>query len=319
MTPTPEAPNRTFKPAILVGASVRTMMEGWLGARVEAVHSKAVYIWGSDSDVLWLSPPGSQPHWRSVIVPSGLNAIQEGMEVTFVAGCLHIGEALAIQISGVPVWEPQMPMPERALPPDEIREAALRVFRRVAVEAPSDGLGQMIVDLVSDPAFGERRSLESSSSLVSASKSVVAAAVQSRGSDRVFTDMLYAARSLIGLGPGLTPSGDDFVGGLLFAVRSMESVAPESSLWRQADVLDLLALARKRTNRVSYALLTDYAQCRGPAPLHDLAKFLITGENDAATMDAIGELVQIGHTSGWDILAGFCTGILAVGEFKNRP
>lgn len=318
MTLTQKLPEKTFKPATLIGASARAMMmTEWAGGRVEAALTKAAYIWGSDGEVLWLSPPGSQPHWRSVIVPFDLNAVQKGMKVTFDARYLNIGEALAVQISGVPVWESQMSTPEHTLPPDAIREAALRVFRRVAPEAPSDGLGQLITVLVSDSTSDEHRSLEYSSSLVSASRPVVAAAAQLWRSDTAFSDMLCAARGLIGLGPGLTPSGDDFVGGLLFAVRSMDSGAPELSLWHEADVVDLLALARKRTNLISYALLTDYAHGRGPGPLHDLAQCLITGQDEAAALDAMRELVQIGHTSGWDILAGFCTGILAASGINN--
>lgn len=307
-------------PATLIGASARTMMmTGWAGGQVEAVFSQAAYILGIHGEVVWLSLPGNQPHWRSVIVPFEAKAVHKGAEVALVAGHLRIGEDLAIQIAEVPVWEPPTLTPEEAAPPTAIYEAALRMTKIAAAAAPSEGLGQMIAVLAANSGKGGRPPLESRTSLALASGSVLTATGYLWNTDRAFNDTLYAARSLIGLGPGLTPSGDDFVGGLLFAARSMESVFPGLSLLRQADVIALLALAREQTNGISYALLTDYAQGRGPEALHDLARLLITEQDESSTMAAMKDLVRIGHTSGWDILAGFCTGILMVNRIENRP
>ena len=73
-----------------------------------------------------------------------------------------------------------------------------------------------------------------------------------------------AVESLIGLGPGLTPSGDDLLGGVLITLRALG--------WPQAaDTLGcwLLPRARARTHAISYAHLACAAGGEGAAALHD--------------------------------------------------
>ena len=86
-----------------------------------------------------------------------------------------------------------------------------------------------------------------------------------------------AGRKLIGLGPGLTPAGDDFLGGLFFAAWWLEATYPWAFVFDWRAVGDLLAWAGPRTNRISHALLADLARGDGPAPLHDLLGLFLTG------------------------------------------
>ncbi|MSQ72025.1 MAG: DUF2877 domain-containing protein [Betaproteobacteria bacterium] len=113
-----------------------------------------------------------------------------------------------------------------------------------------------------------------------------------------------AAVPLLGFGPGLTPSGDDFVGALLFG-RQLVSPRPA---W--TDVARRLAGdARGRSHVIGAALFGDLARGESFASLHELAGFLATGDCDAAAIDAARSLVKLGHSSGWDMLAGFLTGL----------
>ena len=106
-----------------------------------------------------------------------------------------------------------------------------------------------------------------------------------------------AAASLIGLGPGLTPAGDDLVGGALVALRitSRHACAARIADWA-------LRLATRRTSRISRAHLACAAQGEGGAALHALLGALLAGRNSVSReIDAID---AIGHTSGWDAAAG---------------
>jgi hypothetical protein len=58
---------------------------------------------------------------------------------------------------------------------------------------------------------------------------------------------------------------------------------------------------------VSATLLGDLLEGYGHAPLHELAGALARRAGDGA-LDAAGRLVRLGHTSGWDMLAGFIAG-----------
>jgi hypothetical protein len=116
-----------------------------------------------------------------------------------------------------------------------------------------------------------------------------------------------AADRLLGLGPGLTPSGDDLVGGVLFARNRIGG--PASAAWREA-ALTLVERARGRTNLISLALLADLAAGHGHEPLHDLADALGHGTVGGHAIDALHRLGAIGHSSGWDMLAGFLVGMI---------
>jgi hypothetical protein len=117
-----------------------------------------------------------------------------------------------------------------------------------------------------------------------------------------------AAVALLGVGGGLTPSGDDFVGGALFARRLLARAGVvDAGAWRSvADAV--LAAAPSRTHAISAALLGDLAEGLGWAPLHDLVLALV-GHAASSAEDAAGRLVRLGHTSGWDLLAGFGAGL----------
>ena len=112
-----------------------------------------------------------------------------------------------------------------------------------------------------------------------------------------------AAQPLLGLGAGLTPSGDDLVGGALFARRLLNRAEPR---WTKLGK-DLSREIRSRSHRVSAVLFSDLAAGRSFAPLHEMASALSVGADEDA-LSAARALVAIGHSSGWDMLAGFLIG-----------
>ena len=105
--------------------------------------------------------------------------------------------------------------------------------------------------------------------------------------------------ALIGQGAGLTPAGDDLVGGALVALRAARRHALAARLAHWA-----LARARGRTNRISRAHLACAARGEGGEALHAFVAALLAGgrglDRELAALDAIG------HTSGWDAAAGAC-------------
>jgi hypothetical protein len=96
------------------------------------------------------------------------------------------------------------------------------------------------------------------------------------------------AQGLIGLGPGLTPSGDDYLGGMLIALHALGRGAQARGLWRW------LQPRLSRTSAISGAHLEAAAAGEGHEALH------------LALQDAscVKDLHNVGHCSGWDALAG---------------
>lgn len=104
---------------------------------------------------------------------------------------------------------------------------------------------------------------------------------------------------LLGVGAGLTPSGDDFVGGALFALRLTR---PDPD-WRSA-AQAIMAHAVQRTHLISATLLSDLANGHSYAALHAFADAVARADTDNAVHHAL-DLVSIGSSSGWDMLSGF--------------
>jgi hypothetical protein len=110
-----------------------------------------------------------------------------------------------------------------------------------------------------------------------------------------------AAHALLGLGPGLTPSGDDFVGALLFARRLLGMDAQWGLLARR-----LVDAAQARTHAIGAALFADLAEGGTFAALHRLVDCLAAR---GPVLSAARDLTAIGHSSGWDMLTGFVIGV----------
>jgi hypothetical protein len=104
------------------------------------------------------------------------------------------------------------------------------------------------------------------------------------------------AQALVGLGPGLTPSGDDYLGGVLIALNQLGRA-------RQAQTLARWLEPRlARTSAISAAHLTAAAAGEGHEALHACLQALYAPAADwPLLLDALG---AVGHTSGWDSLAG---------------
>ena len=110
--------------------------------------------------------------------------------------------------------------------------------------------------------------------------------------------------SLIGLGSGLTPAGDDFVGGALIAMRAFghQGLADQVSAWA-------LPLAATNTSRISRAHLECAAAGEGHEYLHDFLS--------SPTRENLAKLSSIGHTSGLDAAAGAQLSLSLVGEARR--
>lgn len=109
--------------------------------------------------------------------------------------------------------------------------------------------------------------------------------------------IVQAAERLAGLGGGVTPSGDDY---LLGAIHALWALAEPSAA--QALGQSIAGAASPRTNRISAAWLQAAGRGEAGNEWHVLAVALASG---APPDEPAAWLIQRGHTSGADALAGF--------------
>lgn len=124
-----------------------------------------------------------------------------------------------------------------------------------------------------------------------------------------------AAAGLLGLGPGLTPAGDDVLAGAL-ATLSLLAPGGAASFARPRAILHtpvtpagagqglshaVEELSTERTTALSAALLLCARRGQVAVPAADLLRAL-TGDGDVRP--AVDRLISVGHSSGRDLAAG---------------
>lgn len=106
---------------------------------------------------------------------------------------------------------------------------------------------------------------------------------------------------LLGVGPGLTPSGDDFLAGVFGVLHAIQLPHCVHSLWSVVE--QHLSL----TNAISAAHLRCAAQGRLNEDQHVLLNAVLGGESAAIRRSV--QRLSSDHTSAWDGLAGMATAL----------
>ncbi len=114
-------------------------------------------------------------------------------------------------------------------------------------------------------------------------------------------DMLRGIERLAGCGFGLTPSGDDFIAGMLTAMTVLERTTGKSLRRMREQVLERTT----SSNAVSRTLLSLAAAGRVPAGVRSLIEAL-GRDSQAEVRTATESVLAQGSTSGADFAVGLC-------------
>lgn len=120
-----------------------------------------------------------------------------------------------------------------------------------------------------------------------------------------------AAEQIVGLGPGLTPSGDDVLAGLLLSLRLLGGSVPRggTAVWL-ADWLGAAVTADASTRTTALAATLLQCAAHGQAA-GEVAAVLRGIAGQEQLHPAIRRLLGVGHTSGADLAWGLLAGCRA--------
>jgi hypothetical protein len=119
-----------------------------------------------------------------------------------------------------------------------------------------------------------------------------------------------AIRKLVGLGEGLTPTGDDVLVGLLAAAWARSETDHRRATWVQA-LAETVREQSHRTNDISRSYLVLAAEGQFSSSLVGLAVAICSGASPQTVRAAAEIAFQTGHTSGLDAATGLLTGLAA--------
>ena len=289
---------------------------------VFAVFRRSCYLESGGGQVFCLADEwlGEGPLTLAVKIPSKTTfrslGISEGCHLDTDGVDLVVGHELVLTTAETVLWEPDMAV--STAPPDEILRRLEVLINLVDPLIPSDGLAEII------PHTARIANAGSSGTVNMNAVAELAMPRLSRlcgGLTRSATEAIdQAVAGLVGLGPGLTPSGDDLLGGMLVALRATQNTASLFSIDSLAACVTRHAAAE--TTRISAAMLEQSAQGYGSAAQHRLLRCLLEVDARPNTVNAALDLIRTGHTSGWDALAGVLLGIycgLRIGRSQASP
>jgi hypothetical protein len=265
------------------------------GARADiaAVFDRSFYLRSGDTFICVGEPGiGNGPltliaDFSASFRPSNLG-LHPGRSAFLADRRIIIGDAIEFDLNRCVPWHPP-PWPV-CQSPIRLTDICAAVARAAAVEAPREGFGQV---------FSLHEQVTHRTTLASLARGPIAR-FESWLSDALGdrdTPAIAPApvQGLIGLGPGLTPSGDDFLVGALALLDALAERNIHAAL--TAAIADAPPAS---TSPLSRCLLRAAAAGHTGEHLHCAVASVISGK----PASAIAAVRNIGHSSGWDMLAG---------------
>lgn len=276
--------------------------------------SRAVYLESEGGEVIWLTTDETPMHGRGLTLRGTLPRLRVGSAYEAHDDGLWMEEGSLLNWRDADVWDPPALDDGPRLVLTDLRRYLKRVRSFVDGMPAPRGLGIMLGSILGRARGGE--AVETP--MLRLARPAIAEILDAgRGQD--VPGALAAAEDLIGLGEGLTPSGDDFVGGLLFGLAGLQAAYAVPQGVPPDLPQQFLERTRRRTNRISHALLRDDAAGMGPEPLHRYWKSLLMGETVATISRLASDVVRIGHSTGWDCLTGLWAALSIVTAESGAP
>ena len=249
-------------------------------------------------------------HRRAVQVGATLPRVLVDTPFAVTDQHLRFGAGIVLDFSQTRRWSYTPRYPGRALLINELDQRLYPIISFIDHLPSAKGFGVLIPEILSllqdQPISRSNPKLEGAPKYAQPIIRKIAALCLAHD----FRLMLKFAEELVGLGEGLTPSGDDFIGGMLFCLVSLRQTNDFLQDLGFPDLDPFLRRSESQTNLISFTLLKDHATGHGSESLHNLINDLLTGQPLDVISRSIMSLVQIGHSTGWDLLAGVLTGLL---------
>ncbi len=230
--------------------------------------------------------------------------LEAGLPVEGDGHSIRVGEALRVSLAGAEVWEPRLEWDglNADRPGLEANLAVLHDHLIAQASAESlaclGGYGNQPY-VVAGAAGG--RSAESTYRKV-ARRAIEGLLAALQVGDR--QGIAASAAALAGLGPGLTPAGDDFLLGLMAGLRTWPQFLAGKGLSVEKACQTIYRAAAGRTNLLSMALLRSAREGMFGEAWHVLLAALRQGKAGEVRR-AADRVLGFGGTSGADALSGF--------------
>ncbi len=295
-----------------IGATAAAILSAGERGNVIANLTGAAYLQNQHGEICWLIPIDAPMHRRGIKTVGQIPHLRTGSSYYVADHALVIDSAAQLDFQHSDIWEEPgisinglIPLSDLPVLLDSFAEQLFKQYN------PS-GFGCLIIPILElttqkEDAFTPRFENRIAEKAWPDIKGLIRA-YRERDKDQLF----FHAQSLIGMGQGLTPSGDDFLGGFFLSIRLLIDNYPKIGSLRIRYYSDFILDCSTLTTRLSYSILLDAIEGHSVEPVHHLANGILTGLPVDRLLPHAQALVSLGHSTGWDLLAGFIAGISAV-------
>ncbi|WP_047863873.1 oxamate carbamoyltransferase subunit AllH family protein [Rubrobacter aplysinae] len=292
--------------ALSYGPEVELAADVGRGA-VLSVTSGCVYLLGEAGHVFGVVGPGAEdsPLGLRVENVAPVLEVAPGSRFELSGGGLLLGGRTFVDLGEATAWKPRIPR----LRGDSVsRRVAARELLGSLVE---DGRGPTCRWLAGLPDSGSldgrigraiRRRVEG-----------LAEALEGRKVEPAYEALV----GLLGLGPGLTPAGDDLAAGVLATAAWMTPYSSLATALEEVARQRLEASVAGRTGAISARLLHHAAAGSLYEPAMRLGEGVMSGDPSGVRASS-GALLEIGGTSGAETAAGILLGLLAFDDGRRK-
>ncbi len=294
----------------IMGAAVRDWLNQGQSGKVFAAVTHATYLLTEEEELVWLGTAETPLHRRCIQLPSLLPRLAVGSSFEVRGQSIEFDSGTNLDFHASQIWKsPAIPagdLVENKLLPDKFHTFWATFLAR---KTPG-GFGRLI-----QPVIQIAKNQAASPGIVQENFLIMSAwpiveRITRACLSHDFAGVLKQADALIGLGEGLTPSGDDFLGGLFFARYLLSCSYPQLIYLEFDNFPERIDAFRPRTNLISFTLLKDNALGHAPDPLYRFGIILLSNQSIDCAVSAASELIALGHSTGWDLLTGFLVGML---------
>jgi len=275
--------------------------------QVLAGFSRAAYLLTERAELFWLASEDAPMHMRGLRIAGPFPKLVAGENFFIEDQCINIAAHPQVDFGDASTWAVSPIPAEAALEIDQIPVRVKGIFSTGFDLSQASGFGRLIPRILSLAAGQLDDEAEIDPVLALAWPGIYEIAKACLLRD--IPGLLREADALVGLGEGLTPSGDDFLGGLLFCVNIIQRLYPGFTNLDSSEQALFIESAKQRTNLISFTLLKDLTNGQAIEPLHELLHSILSDQPSESIRPA-SCLTRIGHSTGWDLLTGALTGLL---------
>lgn len=297
-------------------AAFRVLAAAKKGSVLASV-TDVVYLLSEQGELCWLISTDSPMHQRAMQLTTSIPRLNAGSSYEVVGYHLITSCGDILDFQHAIVWVSPTVSTNQILPISRLSEALTIVADRLLAHQKPSGLGDLINPILQsrDHQVGaaeiEQKSVLSKKAWPFVN-GIILAAVENDASL-----IIAQGKSLVGFGEGLTPSGDDFLGGFFFSMQLVYHYYPHAVVIPIGIYSNFIHQSQSLTNLISHTILKDHAGGHSVEPLHQFVNGLLQGDSVDELYLHVEKLISLGHSTGWDLLSGFLAGMSATFAQKH--